>query len=86
MSDKSDNEKIFLIGGENVKYDTKLSGTLTKAEKEQILDLIRYFQSKEYTVNEALHTMSEARDQGSLDSMEYSTESVQNDIMYLGMR
>lgn len=43
-----------------MKYDTKLNGTLTKAEKEQVLDLIRYFQSKEYTVKEALHIMSEA--------------------------
>lgn len=43
-----------------MQYDAKLTGTLTKAEKERVLDLIRYFHDKEYTLDTALRTMDEA--------------------------
>lgn len=43
-----------------MQYDTRLTGTLTKAEKEQVLSLIHYFYDKGYTLNTALHIMDEA--------------------------
>ena len=43
-----------------MQYDTKLTGTLTKEEKEQVLDLIHYFHDKGYTLDTALRTMNEA--------------------------